>query len=109
MKHIFRNETNHFKDTEENRKLVTEIANDWRNLKGKDDRGVAWYSRQEENGKQAWVSTRNGEVQNAGINSIKRIFNKRTGLNNPQKINNGKINSKSIKSSNENIMSKKNI
>ena len=88
IKHIFRPKEGHLSDTPENRKLIENVANDPANYKGKDKYGNEWYSRNESDGSQVWVITRNGRIQNAGKNSTPRNWEPETGYSrNPKKAN----------------------
>ncbi|MDX1920966.1 MAG: Hint domain-containing protein [Candidatus Caenarcaniphilales bacterium] len=53
-----------------------------RNYLGPDSNGNSWYSRMNSDGSQTWVRTRNGTINNAGINPSNevRTYNPKTGL-----------------------------
>ena len=80
LKHIFRDEEGHLTDTPENRKLITELANDERAHIGKDSRGLDWNVRLNDDGSQLWVSSKNGAIQNGGINNPPHQWDAETGL-----------------------------
>lgn len=80
LRHIFRNAEGHLSDTPENRKLLQSVADDSGNNLGTDKFGNMWSAKTLDNGSQIWVQTRNGVIQNAGINKIPRIFKPETGL-----------------------------
>ena len=81
LKHIFRNEEGHLKDTQENRKMLLDLANDTKYHVGKDLRGLDWHYQINDNGTQDWVSHRNGIISDGGTNNTPREFNPETGLN----------------------------
>jgi filamentous hemagglutinin len=71
LKHIFRKKHN-LEDTPENRTQLLSIGSS-ENYLGFDKDGNSWFARDIGNGKQMWVSIREGIVQNGGINNfIKR-------------------------------------
>lgn len=78
--HIFRNAEGHLFDSPANRKLLTDVGSNPRNLAGVDQYGTMWYAEMHPSGGQVWVQVRNGQVTNGGINSVARTFNPRTGL-----------------------------
>ena len=82
LKHIFRDEEGHLKDTPENRKMLLDLANDDNYHIGKDiDNGLDWHAKIDENGHQRWVSHYDGIIREGGINKIPRQFDPDTGLN----------------------------
>ena len=85
LRHIFRNKTGHIEDTSENRRKILEVTGNKRNYLGKDSRGNDWYAVTLEDGRQMWVRTRNGIIDNAGINDAPRIWDSETGLYNNTK------------------------
>jgi len=78
--HIFRDAPGHLADTPANRKLLQGVANDSRTTLGTDRFGNSWSARTRSDGSQVWVQTRNGVIQNGGVNSTPRSFNPQTGL-----------------------------
>lgn len=82
LNHIFRDAEGHLQDTPENRQLLLEVANDKALHLGKDGRGNDWHGRILDDGSQVWVCSRNGVIQNGGINNPPRIWDDNTGLNN---------------------------
>ena len=85
IKHIFRNKIGHLSDSIENRDMILNVANDKGNFLGKDSYGNSWYAQIQDNGSQIWVRTRNGVINNAGVNDMPREWNSKTGLNNNSK------------------------
>lgn len=80
INHIFDNRPGHIVDTAKNRKLLIDIASDKSNFLGFDRFNNEWYGKIINSGKQIWASTRNGIIQNGGINEIPHTFNPITGL-----------------------------
>lgn len=72
----------HIIDTPDNRSKILNVANDKKNYLGKDARGNDWYAKTESDGSQIWVRTRNGKVDNAGVNTTPRTWDDETGLYN---------------------------
>ena len=83
IKHIFRDATGHIPDTANNRQLLLSTSNDLDALLGTDRFGNVWSAKILSNGSQAWVQSRNGIIQNGGINLVPFIFNDQTGLSKP--------------------------
>ena len=82
--HIFRNAPGHLvNDTPANRQLLVDTASNPSNLLGTDRFGNNWYAQTRPDGSQVWVSARNGEIRNGGVNPTPRPFNPSTGLSNP--------------------------
>ena len=79
IKHIFREKTGHISDTPDNRKLLENVANKKENYMGIDKYGNEWYSQMQSDGSQVWVTTRNGTIQNGGINNPPKTWNADTG------------------------------
>lgn len=82
LDHIFRNETGHLPNTPENKKLLLDLVNDTKNLKGKDQWGNTCYEKVLSDGKQIWAEVWKGKIKNGGINEAgsTRVFNNKTGL-----------------------------
>lgn len=80
LKHIFRKAIGLLSDTAENRKLLQELANDKSCHIGKDSRGLDWHVRMNEDGSPVWVSSRNGVIQNGGVNNPPHKWDEMTGL-----------------------------
>jgi RHS repeat-associated protein len=72
--HIFRNASGHLADTPANRKLLTDVATNPANRIGVDRFGNVWSSVTRADGTQVWVSTRNGVIQNGGLNQVPQTF-----------------------------------
>lgn len=85
IKHIFRDKEGHVKDTPDNRNLITETCNNESNYLGTDARGNRWYAQILPDGRQIWVTTRDGIIQNCGINDAPRSWDEETGLSQPRK------------------------
>lgn len=79
IRHIFRRKNGHIPDTPANRKLLEDVANNEENYMGVDKYGNEWYSRIQSDGSQVWVNTRNGIIQNGGVNNPPKIWNPDTG------------------------------
>lgn len=82
IKHIFEEREGHLPDTPENRKMLTELANDEHFHVGKDMYGNDWHTRIKVDGTQDWVRHQNQVINEGGKNSIPRQWHDRTGLNN---------------------------
>ena len=74
LKHIFRREAGHVADTPANRQLISDVANNAANRLGTDKFGNVWSAATRSDGSQVWVSTRNGVIQNGGVNTTPRVF-----------------------------------
>ena len=85
LSHIFRDDTGHLLDTPTNRQLLLDVANDPASALGLDRYGNQWFARILPGGSQAWVSVRNGTIQNGGVNLVPRAYNPSTGLSAPPK------------------------
>lgn len=59
---IFGPRKGHIIDTPENRKILLDVANDPKSIKGFDKHSLGWHSRELPNGDQIWVQTRNGQI-----------------------------------------------
>ena len=84
IKHIFRKKNGHTADTPENRELLLRVCNDESNYMGTDQNGNRWYVQILSDGRQVWVTTRDGIIQNAGINNVALPWHEDTGLNRPR-------------------------
>jgi filamentous hemagglutinin len=82
LKHIFRNEKGHLKNTLANQKLIVDLANNKKHFKGKDKYGNSWNVRIDKKGRQLWVVHQNGKISEGGRNSTPREWDTLTGLNN---------------------------
>ena len=78
--HLFRNKQGHLADTEENRRLLLEVAADLAARLGLDQYGNVWAARLLKDGRQVWVQLRDGLIINGGVNAEAKAFNPRTGL-----------------------------
>lgn len=85
VKHIFRDKKGHVKDTPGNRKLMLDTCNNESNYLGTDTHGKRWYAQTLPDGRQVWVATRDGIVQNCGINDVPHSWDNETGLSQPRK------------------------
>ena len=72
-KHMFGNRSGHLPDTEANRKLVSDVANDSNSYLGIDKFGNSVHSRLMDDGSQVWVYSRNGVIQNCGQNAVAEV------------------------------------
>jgi len=80
VNHIFPEAEGHVADTEENRRLLMDVANDDLARLESDQYGNEWSARLLPDGSQAWTQTRLGKIVNGGINVVPRTFNPNTGL-----------------------------
>jgi RHS repeat-associated protein len=80
LRHIFRDAAGHLPDTPANRELLEVVANDQSAKLGTDKFGNVWSARILDDGSQVWVQTRNGTIQNGGVNATPRIFHPESGL-----------------------------
>lgn len=80
LKHIFREDEGHLPDTLENRKLISDLANDMDHYIGKDKWGNNWHVRQNSDGTQDWVEHQNQVVSDGGRNAIPKEWDDNTGL-----------------------------
>lgn len=72
--HIFRNARGHLADTPANRQLLTDVASNPANRIGVDAFGNVRSALIRPDGTQVWVSTRNGVIQNGGLNQVPQAF-----------------------------------
>lgn len=84
IKHLFRKKEGHVDDTPENRNLFLDICNDESNYLGTDRYGKRWYAQILPDGRQAWVCTRDGIIQNCGINDTAHSWDANEGLSQPR-------------------------
>lgn len=80
LKHIFRKARGHLEDSPQNRQKILELANDPKCYGGKDRRGLDWHYRILDDGSQLWVTTRNGIIQDGGVNNPPHSWDERAGL-----------------------------
>ena len=80
LKHIFRDEEGHLIDTSENRKILSDLANDSKYYIGKDKWGNDWHIRQNEDGTQDWVEHQNQVISDGGRNVMPKSWDDETGL-----------------------------
>lgn len=80
LKHIFRDEEGHLPDTPENRKMISDLANDVQYYVGKDRYGNDWHIRNNEDGTQDWVRHQNMVINEGGKNSSPITWDPETGL-----------------------------
>ena len=81
LKHIFRNEEGHLKDTQENRKMLLDLANADKYHIGKDMYGNEWHIRINEDGSQDYTREMHQIINEGGKNRIPRPWDEMTGLN----------------------------
>ena len=84
IKHIFGNRNGHVPDTPENRDLIMETCNNESNYVGTDRYGKRWYAQTLPDGRQVWVATRDGIIQDCGINESVRSFDANEGFCQPK-------------------------
>ena len=86
LKHIFDERTGHLPDTQENRKLLQDLANDTKTYWGKDKYGNDWHIRMNTDGSQDWVRSQNQTINDGGRNITPLPWDSETGLfRNPAK------------------------
>ena len=85
IRHIFGKRDGHLPDTEANRKLLTDLANDKTKYVGKDKYGNSWNVETLPDGQQNWVRYQNGKINEGGRNNSPKKWNSETGLNNNPK------------------------
>ena len=79
-KHLFNERDGHLPDTLENRKMLTDLANDEHYHVGKDKWGNEWNARVNSDGTQDWVEHRNQTIWDGGRNQQPRSWDEDTGL-----------------------------
>lgn len=72
--HIFRNDVGHLPDTPANRQLLVNTTNNPSNFAGKDRFGNDVYISTQSDGSQIWGYTRNGTIQNGGVNNPPKVW-----------------------------------
>ena len=82
LKHIFRDEEGHLPNTPENRKMISDLANDVQYYVGKDCYGNDWHIRNNEDGTQDWVRHQNMVINEGGKNISPITWDPETGLYN---------------------------
>lgn len=82
IKHFMREGQGHLSDTPENRRLLTELANDKKCHMGRDKYGNDWHVRNNMDGTQDWVRSRSQVINEGGRNSTQIAWNDETGLYN---------------------------
>ena len=80
LKHIFRDDEGHLPDTPENRKMISDLANDVKYYVGKDCYGNDWHIRNNGDGTQDWVRHQNMVINEGGKNSSPITWDPETGL-----------------------------
>ncbi len=83
--HIFRARVGHLPDTQQNRALLEDVANDNANRLGTDQFGNDWCAKTNADGTQIWVQVRNDKIINGGVNQMPRTFTAQAGLSSPTK------------------------
>jgi filamentous hemagglutinin len=83
--HIFSKREGHVPDSPANRILLRETAQSEKNFLGKDQHGTSWHAQVLPDGRQAWTTSRNGIIQNGGVNQTPKTFNSKTGLSRESK------------------------
>ena len=68
--HIFRDSRGHLPDTWENRRLLVDVANDPNTTVGPSPFGGEYSLTTRGDGTQVWTHTRNGRLENAGVNEV---------------------------------------
>jgi len=76
IKHIMANREGHLPDSRHNRKILEKISSDSSNYKFQDNNGNKVYSKIIK-GKEYWVYSRNGIIQNGGVNIKTFRFHKK--------------------------------
>lgn len=81
LKHIFGDREGHLPDTQTNRGLLVDLANDSGSYVGKDKYGNKWNVKEDSEGRQLWVRHRNSKINEGGRNDKPREWDDDTGLN----------------------------
>ena len=81
LEHIFGTRTGHIPRTPENMKLLADTANGAKNYRGTDGHGNIWHVKLGDDNSQVWVRSRDGIINEGGINAAPRPWDKETGLN----------------------------
>ena len=84
IKHIFGERDGHVPDSPANRDLILETCNNENNYVGTDRYGKRWYAQVMPDGRQVWVATRDGIIQDCGINDSARSFDSGEGFCQPK-------------------------
>ncbi|MBQ0017872.1 MAG: hypothetical protein KBS63_01495 [Clostridiales bacterium] len=82
IKHIFGDRPGHLPDTQKNRELLVNLAQDKTKFIGKDKYGNSWNAEETPDGKQNWVRYKNNVINEGGQNKTPREWDPDTGLNN---------------------------
>lgn len=80
LNHIFRNAIGHLTDTPANRQLLLDTSNNSENNLGTNRFGNTVFVSIQADGTQVWVETRNGIIQNGGVNNPPRKWIPGEGL-----------------------------
>lgn len=80
LQHIFRNAPGHLSNSATNQQLLLRVVNNPKNALGTDRFGNVWSALLRQDGTQILVQSRNGVIQNGGVNQVPRVFNPTTGL-----------------------------
>lgn len=80
MKHIFREDDGHLMYSDENRDMLTDLANDSKYFRGKDKWGNDWHIRQNADGTQDWVEHQHQVISDGGKNQFPKAWDDETGL-----------------------------
>ena len=86
LEHMFRDSSGHFRhNTDINRALITNTANNRNNFMGTDSFGNQVFGQIQADGTQVWAKVRDGVITQAGINQTPVSFDPVTGLNQPRR------------------------
>ncbi|MBO9458095.1 hypothetical protein [Labrenzia sp. R5_0] len=78
--HVFGDRPGHLPDTPQNRQLLVDTSNNPSNLHGTDRFGNEVHTITQADGSQVWVYTRNGVIQNGGVNNPPKQWVEGVGL-----------------------------